>query len=330
MAWYDKYIDESIADLKQLDDGEKAYKLAIWRNMTLYKTLYKTLGKWRLPAVLRDMQIYDDTIENLTFDFEYLAYFHEDDGTPGILPVVGVGKMNVYGTFDRYEVTGVSEGYNRIFDASEVVILSNTANIQNSLGLSYFGSPRAYLMSIARQLAAAEVTENLNIEQQRNPFTLTGTADEQPELYNLRDKIKGFASYIFKRKKSDLNQPENTFELAHTIVPFIARDLQAYRTERTSEALTYLGFSSLPLDKAERMVVSEVKSRDQIAEAMRESRLTARRRFVEEVKEKFGDDISFIETVERTGEDERRIDTERSENQREVYRDMQRGVESDT
>jgi len=335
LAWYDTYIDESVTELKQSDEGEKAYKLAFWRNMTLFKTLYKTIGKWELPEAMQDMQIYDDTFENLTFDFEYLAYFHEADGTPGILPVVGVGDMNVYGTFDRYEVTGVAKGYNRIFDTEDVVILSNVADIQNSLGKSYFGSPRAYLGSIARQLANAEVTENMNVDQQRNPFTLTGTADEAPELFDLAKKIKGFAAYIFKRKKNDVTEG-NTIELAHTQVPFLAHDLQLYRTERQSEALTFLGFSSLPMDKAERMVVSEVKSRDQIAEAMRESRLTARMRFVEQVKAKFGDKIAFIPNAERTDgnddgrEENERIDRERSGNADEVRQDLPQGVESDS
>ena len=293
MAWYDKYLSDVYPDAAKTDDGKDRYKAAFFRNMTYFKILFKAGKKWILPPETQKRMIYGDTVENLLFDNEYLAFFN-DDATDDLmcLPVEGVGSIDVYGNFEKYRTVGVATGFNRTFDRSECVVLSNFANVNTGLEQTYTGTPALYLGSICAQLAAAEVSERCNVEQQFNPWVLTGAADEEPTLVKVKNGLKNFAQFIFKRKAND--DGRNVIEPLHLDVPFIGRELQAYRTERTSEALTYLGYHSLPIDKSERLVVSEVESRDAVAVAMFQSQEYARKRACAEVKEKLGKDINFM------------------------------------
>lgn len=292
MAWYDKYLSDVYPDTAKTDVGKDRYKAAFLRNLTYFKILFKSGKRWTLPAETQKRMIYGDTIENLIFDNEYLAFFNDSvTGDLMCLPVDGVGNIDVYGNFEKYRTVGVAAGFNRTFERGECVILSNFANINTGLEHTYTGTPARYLGSICAQLAAAEVAERNNVEQQFNPWVLTGSADEEPTLVRVKNGLRNFAQFIFRRKEND--DGRNIVEPMHLDVPFIGRDLQAYRTERTSEALTYLGFHSLPLDKSERLVVSEVESRDAVALAMYKSQEHARMRACEEVKEKLGKDISF-------------------------------------
>lgn len=291
MAWYDNVANGEFTE-EVKNEGKELFRASFSREMTKFKMLFKARGKWKIPEGLEEKFIYDDTLDNLLFDYEYLAGFKDDDGLPGVLPVVGVGDMNIYGRFDKYRVTGVARGYSREFTAENCAILSSVTPISQFLGVQYLGSPLRYLTTIADQIARAELTEALNIEQQRNPWVFTGEATEQPAVYSAINAIKNFATYIFKRKKSETN--EFLLTPTHTEVTPIFNDLQTYRVERESDALTYLGYPSLPLDKAERMVVSEVKSRDIIAKAISNEMNRARSRWCDEMRKKFGFIFEYI------------------------------------
>ena len=330
MAWYDMYLDSVYPDAKKDDTGKDRYKAAFMRNLTYFKVLFKSGKQWTLPAETQKRMIYGDTVENLIFDNEYLAFFN-DDATADLmcLPVEGVGNIDVYGNFEKYRTVGVATGFNRTFERGECVILSNFANINTGLEQTYTGTPARYLGSICAQIAAAEVAERNNVEQQFNPWVFTGSADEEPSLVNVKNGLQNYAQFIFKRRAND--DGRNIVEPMHLDVPFIGRDLQAYRTERMSEALTYLGFHSLPLDKSERLVVSEVESRDAVALAMYRSQEYARKRACEQVKEKLGKNINFTweREVSPNADDRPELGQNRTADRRESGESEGEGAQSD-
>lgn len=297
MAWFDNFLSSVFPEADKTDEGKDRFRAAFFRNMAFFKTLFKQGKRWELPTETLRRGLSGGVLENLVFENAYLAFFNDDvTNDLMLLPVTGVGDMSVYGTFNKYKVVGVGEGYSATLGADKCVIMSNVSPLSDSLASAYPGTPREYLGTIAAQIATAEVTERANVEAQFNPWVLAGAAEDAPTMVNVKNGLKNFRQFIFKRKANDDGQ--NIITPMHLDVPFIARDLQAYRAERTSEALTYLGYHSLPVDKSERLVVSEVESRDAIAAAMWKAQVDERERACEEVREKLGKTIKF--TCERS------------------------------
>lgn len=145
------------------------------------------------------------------------------------------------------------------------------------------------LESFARRLENIDRKIDININAQATPYIMDIDERQRQDAINLYQQITGNEPMIIANKnRAELLQP-SVLNLEAT---FVADKMDDELTKIWYRALTMLGVDNTNTEKRERMIDAEATANNEDIMLMRRSRLATRRRFCEQVNERFGLDIS--------------------------------------
>lgn len=145
------------------------------------------------------------------------------------------------------------------------------------------------LEAFARRLENIDRKIDININAQATPYIMDVDERQRQDAINLYQQITGNEPMILaNRNRSELLQPQ----ILNLEAPFVADKMDDELTKIWYRALTLLGVDNTNTEKRERMIDAEATANNEDIMLMRRSRLATRRRFCEQVNERFGLDIS--------------------------------------
>lgn len=225
-----------------LDDDIKNTNLAIILNEITLLALNRF--RWsNLPPGMESRHI-----ETALFEHGQCAFFEKEDGGVYCLPCSPATGYNVYGDPLGYTITGI--GYSKQFTHDQVVrILNNDRAMPTS----------AIIFKYAGLLNEVEKTQGKNLKQQRKPYIISTTKDNELTVKNIYKQINDDEEAIFVDTKLS-NGGDVGIQVLQTKAEYIVNDLQEHKNNVINELLTKLGLnnSSASGNKKERLLVDEV------------------------------------------------------------------------
>lgn len=144
------------------------------------------------------------------------------------------------------------------------------------------------LEGFARRLENIDRKIDININAQATPYIMDVDERQRQDAINLYSQITGNEPMILaNRNRSELLQPQ----ILNLEAPFVADKMDDELTKIWYRALTMLGVDNTNTEKRERMIDAEATANNEDIMLMRRSRLATRRRFCQQVRDRFGVDI---------------------------------------
>lgn len=238
------------------------------------KELAINMFRWyNLPSTV------DARFLELTLANDGMAVFFRDD-VMGFLTL----QVKIGGPLDVYRNPTIrtayaTNGYNNDLTNQDSVIIYNNytrTNILNDLEM------------YARRLYEIERAIDVNVRNQKTPKIVLCSENQRLVLKNLFKQYEGNEPFIYGDKNLDITQLKSI----DITTPYVSDKLQILKRQIWNEALTYLGVDNSNTEKKERLVTDEIISNLGGVEAMRLTRLNARKDAVERINETFNLDIS--------------------------------------
>ena len=186
------------------------------------------------------------------------------------------GELNVMSEPLSYIATGY--GFTKKVNVKNTPICLN-----NDLRLS----THIYVEEYARKMNEVEKSINANIKQQKFPWLISTTKNNEFSMKNLYSKIENGEPIIFGSKEIDTD----TIKAFNTNTPYVVDKLNEYRFELEREILTFFGLNN-NFEKKERLLVDEVNSNNEYITSNVDIMLKCREDFCREVNSKLGLNIS--------------------------------------
>jgi len=261
--WNSKFIDVN-ANLNL-----HTYANYLQRIQLLATTLYEWEG---LPD-----EISKRFVEKNLFNYGKLAFFYDDTLGYMITKCTPSAELNIYDEPTGYTCYGIN--YNKFRKAEDVVIIRNNV----------YEIPTTELLDLfCVRISDLMRTIDTNIYQQKIPKIIKVPESQRLTMKNMIMKVEANEPYILGSKNLDIEGIE-TYD---TSSPYIADKLFELKKELWTEMLEMLGINNSNTDKRERMIVDEVNSNNQLLAMQGESFLMTRQFACDEIKSKFGINIS--------------------------------------
>lgn len=252
----------------------------------LYKFLNVALSvyEWEgLPAGIDQRQL-----EMWLLTRGYAIFFYDEalkDDTGKRAPEgYAVLEGVAYGEWDLYNIPNerrvyAPQGFQKTLDETNSVIM-----FHNQLRTPEIFTYEMY----ARRIAELDRTIDVNVMSQKTTKVVHCDDKQRLTWKNVMMQYDGNVYTIMGDKSIDLKDIE-VLDLSSELV---ALDLDVLKQRYIAEALQFAGVESVPPEKRERLVSSEVTGAMGGTEALRFSRLCARQQACEEINRIFGLDVS--------------------------------------
>ena len=238
-----------------------------------YKLLACSAFEWSgLPEGIEERHI-----ENYLFKYGKAIFFKDPAMSFMCLQAQDGHGVNVYGDPLSYIATGFN--YHKVFDAEKCVIIEN-----NLLRLA----TDDFIMFYVNKLTEAERTMDVNVKAVKTPVVFTCDDKDVLTFKRIFQMVDGNTPAIFADKA--LNP--DAIQALKTGATFLCNDLMDYKKAVEGELMTFLGFNNTPIDKKERVNLSEANSNNQIIEAFADLQLTAREKACEAINQMYGLNVS--------------------------------------
>lgn len=249
-----------------------------------YKLLALNLFEWdSLPDEIKPQYI-----EKALYSYGACCLTKEYGGYV-VLGCTESGEMNVMSEPISYIASGY--GYTKKVNVKNTPICLN-----NDLRLS----THIYVENYAKKMNEVEKSINANIKQQKFPWLITTTKNNEFSMKNLYSKIDSGEPVIYGTKDIDTD----SIKAFATNTPYVVDKLNQYRYELEREILTFFGLNN-NFEKKERLLVDEVNSNNEFITSNVDIMLKCREDFCKEVNEMFGLNISVKKkygNIEEEGE----------------------------
>lgn len=254
-----------------VQDMEKKFDILL----NMFKNIAINIFVWSgdLPQGLRS-----DYIEKKLCEKGSLCFFESKD--KGFLCLHGdnSANLNVYEEPSEYRVQG--HNYTETVSAEKCVVIKN-----NPLKTPTLQTITFFIEHLVDIFSAFKV----NLNYSKTPFVLSGTKEQILSFQNIIEQVTGNKPAIFLDKNlTDIA----TLEIKSTGFNYIGDKLLDAYDRIEDKLLTFLGINNANTSKRERLVVDEVNSNNDFIENMLDTFLTARKKACEEIKEKFGLNIT--------------------------------------
>lgn len=255
-------------------------------NAWLYKFLNVALSvyEWEgLPTGIDQRQL-----EMWLLTRGYAIFFYDEAlvDDPGRRAPEGYAVLQgvAYGEWDLYDIPNdrrvyAPMGFQRELDETNSVIM-----FHNQLRTPEIFTYEMY----ARRIAELDRTIDVNVMAQKTNKVIRCDDRQRLTWRNLVMQSEGNVYTILADKSVDLKD----LEVLDLSAELVAIDLDVLKQRYVAEAFQFAGVESVPPEKRERLVTSEVTGAMGGTEALRFSRLCARRQACEQINELFGLDVS--------------------------------------
>ncbi len=189
-----------------------------------------------------------------------------------------------YGEWDLYNIPNerrvyAPQGFQKTLDETNSVIM-----FHNQLRTPEIFTYELY----ARRIAEIDRTIDVNVMAQKTAKVIRCDDAQRLTWKNLAMQYDGNVYTILADKSVDLKD----LEVLDLTAPMVSLDLDVLKQRYIAEAFSFAGVESVPPEKRERLVQSEVTGAMGGTEALRFSRLCARQAACEQINQLFGLDVS--------------------------------------
>ena len=200
--------------------------------------------KWEnLPKGLESRHI-----EKALFEYGQCAFV--DDPELGIL-CLGCSNTNGYNPYgDPTHVVLTGVGYSKIFEIGEVErILNNDTLLPTKFHVEYY----------TNKIYEIDKAIHKNLKQQKRPYVVATTKDNQLTMKNIMKQIKEDEEEIYVDDRL-ANGGKVSVEVLNTNAPYLIDKYQQHKNDLMCEFLTLMGLnnSNANNNKKERLLVDEV------------------------------------------------------------------------
>lgn len=231
-------------------------------------------------------------VERILFEKGYAGYFRAKDMDFMCLPVRPAGKVNV--NSDPLEYIAYGNGFQQTVKASDIVIIEN-----NLLRLA----THDFVMFYGNKLAEIERTMDVNIKACKTPIVFACDDKDILTFKSIFQKVDGNVPALF----ADRNLNMDSIQVFDTKAKFMGIELRDLAHSVECDLLTFLGQNNVSVEKKERLITDEANANNELIDSFFDLQLSAREKACEEIKEKFGVDVTVkarravkksVETVE--------------------------------
>lgn len=249
---------------------------------------FKTYLAYRNKMLTLAMNVFQFKNMNPFIDMAYvnsnlvlkgsIAFFEDEVMGLLALPYTPVGSLDIYGRPTTIKVIPKNGSYNRTLHRGEFVIMYD-----NESKLPIWDS----IVQSCERLAGIKRTIDINISQQATPrYWKTSEAN----LKTVENMLRDIDSKVDAIVTSDNNIIDDiTCCLAPA--PFVADKLNEAKKEEWDEFLELIGISNVAIQKKERVIRDEILTSMGGTIASRYSRFESRRKAIEEINERFGENL---------------------------------------
>lgn len=260
--------------------GRKRATLSDLLNQLTFRVLYDKFKlvalnafEWKgLPEGIEERHI-----EKVLFENGYAAFFRAKDMDYMTLPARSDGRVNHYGDPLGYIAYGVN--YQTKLSADDCVIIEN-----NKLRIA----TDDFVMFYVNKLAEIERTMDVNVKACKTPIVFACDDKDVLTFKAIFNKVDGNVPAIF----ADRNLNMDSIQVFDTKAKFLGIELRDLAHSVEGDLLTFLGQNNVSVEKKERLITDEANANNQLIESFFDLQLEARQRACEEIKKRFGLEIT--------------------------------------
>lgn len=260
---------------------------------------FKTYLAYRNKMLTLAMNVFQFKNMNPFIDMAYvnsnlvlkgsIAFFEDEVMGLLALPYTPVGSLDIYGRPTTIKVIPKNGSYNRTLHRGEFVIMYD-----NESKLPIWDS----IVQSCERLAEIKRTIDINISQQATPRYWKTSESNKKTVENMLNEIDSKVDAIVASDNNIID--DITCVLAPA--PYVADKLNEAKKEEWAEFLELIGISNVAVQKKERVIRDEILTSMGGTIASRYSRFESRRKAIEEINEKFGEnlEVSFYDGLPTT------------------------------
>lgn len=216
------------------------------------------------------------------FELGSVAFFYDSDATEyACMQYSCIGSYDCYGNPAKIRVWNPWTGYQRELGKDEFVIIWD-----NMLRVNMYNS----FINLAYRLWRIDGTIDTNCVAQKTPVIVQCSENERLSFKNLIADVDADNPYLAVGDNLSLKD----IKALQLNAPLVAPELLEVQQTLYNRGNALLGITSVIVQKKERMVKSEVDTANADALANRRSRTMARDYASEQIKERFGLDVTWI------------------------------------
>ena len=214
-------------------------------------------------------------IEKPLIEYGFSFFYNDDDYGFVCLPCTITG-FNIYS--EPTQVTINNQIIHKTMKVDDGVLILN-----NDLRTGLY----PIIMNYASRLSEIETSINTNIYQQKYPFIVECSKDNEMSVRKMIENIHENEPYILVKKKLDLMD----IKIDSLSVPYVADKLLDDKKKIENELLTLLGLNNVG-DKKERLIVDEANANNDYINRNVDLLYKNRKIACNKINEKFGLDIN--------------------------------------
>lgn len=220
-------------------------------NTTPLKMKYELLALNRFKWNGLPKEIKEEYIEKNLYYHGQCAFFKLNDEFV-VLKCSETGSRNIYGESLAFQVFGY-DFHDTILSMDMVRIRSNVLNYPLKRTVEYYTD----------KIISLDDLENLNKEQQKIPFIISTTKENELSMKNLMNKVQNNEIALFVDKTLHDILGEKGLNVLSTNVPYLLDKIPEYRKVIERELLTILGINCCETDKKERQLKDEINANNE-------------------------------------------------------------------
>lgn len=245
-----------------------------------------TIGRfnWTFPedSIMNNQDYF---IERSLLYSSCMVYYESTKlGKKILLPASGLGDLNLFGTYNKYKAMGMN-GFEEIVDADDCVVLWDRID-RNSF--TYMN-----IILTSERLSDIQRTCDVRMNNHKKPIIYGLDSDTVSSFTKMYDDIAENVPIIPLRNDMFTGEDKIAPLQLQNDTNFLNNDLFSYSNKILNTYYCQIGVDYNPESgKKERMITDEVQANNEQVENNRYVYLYPRQLFCEQVKEKFGDDVS--------------------------------------
>ena len=224
-------------------------------------------------------------IEKYLYEHGQVAFFNDELNDFMVLPCSDGGNLNYHGEPLNFNVVGI--GFNKTLESDKMVrIMCNDTCTPNKLEVLHY----------TRLIDEIEKTSFMNLRQQRFPWIIATTKENELTMKNIFEKIENFEESIVVDSRLTQGGALGINAL-ETKTPYILDKIRQEKNEVINELLSWLGLNNTK-NKAERLLVDEINVNNNHILMNLDIEFKNRQKACEEINQKYGLNIKVVKTID--------------------------------
>lgn len=258
--------------------------LTLFNLLNFYYDLYLTRFKYKNVPDSIKKSMYDlSNMDRWLWYKPAVCFFKDKVLGLQVLPVVAEANFNKVFFPKEWSVYGAN-GYRQdgLNADNSVLVFNDKTRIM----------PLLYILKYARKILKLEEIANVNIDDQKNPYIVELGEEEKKTYKKFFEEVDAGQHRIFTRKKQK-GALADGIKVNQLKVDFLVDKYLAAVDKYENKILTFLGYNSVQIEKAERLITSEADSNNEKTRAQFTSAYEARKTAFERVNEMFNVNLSI-------------------------------------